>query len=274
MPEYFPVGSHLRVSHSLRNPLTWVSPTHPYTIASHPSDNEVRLMVRETKFKLASSPNSSFSSGQFSVSGPYPSIDDTVFNTARKVLIITGGAGLSFGAAVYRGLRINGINEIKLIWIVKSKTELPALHMLGVGRNVSVFVTGRASKNRSAVDDDFDLELEDLLEEDENGATKDAFELLSEAEEEDFDDLMDGATLAVGEAVATASAKNELPDISIHKGRPVLSTEIREFFGDAEIAAGNNWVMACGPEGLVNDAKKWTEKQSTDLIFHGEKYVM
>jgi predicted ferric reductase len=277
MPEYFPVGSHLRVSHSLRNPLTWISPTHPYTIASHPSDNEVRLMVRETRFKLASSPNSSFSSGQFSVSGPYPSIDDTMFNTARKVLIITGGAGLSFGAAVYRGLKINGINEVKLIWIIKAKSELPALQMLGVGSSVSVFVTGRASKNSLAAGDDFDLELEDLLEEDENVTAKDAFELLSEAEEDGLDDLVDSATLIAGEdaaAVTLAEGKDELPGISVHKGRPVLATEIKEFFSDTEIAAGKNWVVACGPEGLVNDAKKWTEKQSTDLIFHGEKYVM
>lgn len=278
MPEYFPVGSHLRVSHSLRNPLTWISPTHPYTIASHPSDSEVRLLVRETKFKFAPSPNSSFGSGQVSVSGPYSSIDDTVFNTAHQVLIITGGAGLSFGAAVYRGLKINGINEVKLIWIVKAKSELSALQMLGVDSNVSVFVTGRASKNRSATaDDDFDLELEDLLEEDNDGTAKDAFELLSEAEEEGFDDFVSSATLTPGEAATSFTSikdKNELSGISIHKGRPVLSTEIKEFFSDAEIAAGNSWVVACGPEGLVNDAKKWTEKQSTDLIFHGEKYVM
>lgn len=275
MPEYFSVGSHLRLSFSLRNPLSWLLPTHPYTIASHPSENDIRLLVRETKFKLASSPNSSFNSGIFSVSGPYSSIDDTLLNTARKVLIVSGGVGLSFGAAIYKGLKINGTNQVKLIWIIKAKTELPALQMLGIDRNVSVFVTGRASKNRSAIpEDDFDLELEDLLDEEEEGTTKDTFELLGNTNNTSFDDSPQTSTFMANEVGASSETKDEKIEINIYKGRPVIATEMQKFFSESDFAIGHNWVVACGPENLVKDAEKWTKKQHTNLIFHGEKYVM
>lgn len=110
MPTYFSMGSHIRVSLPLSNFRAWINPTHPYTVASLPEDSEVRLLVREAKFKI------NYGS-KLSITGPYPSVASDIFAKANRVLIVAGGSGLSYGASVYRGLEERGVS-VKLIWMV------------------------------------------------------------------------------------------------------------------------------------------------------------
>lgn len=266
LPDYFYIGSHIRLSKPLTSPLTWITPSHPFTIASHPSDDNVKLLVRESSFKLKD--------GDFySLSGPFPTANTALFNSARKVLIFAGGSGLSFGAAVYRGLQINANADVKLIWMTKSKGELPALKLLGV-EEASVYITGRLgamSELSEAGPDDSEFELEDLL--DDEDEPEDMFEtFVSDGSYGKDEGDFQNSTSASGSSTEHDYIKSS-SRIQIHKGRPDLRTEATMFFSDSDIEKPGTWVIACGPEGLVKEVANWAKKFS-NVQFHGEKYVM
>lgn len=266
LPDYFHIGSHIRLSRPLSSPWTWITPSHPYTIASQPSDDDVKLLVRECSFKLADN-------SEYSLIGPFPTVDSALFNTARKVLIFAGGSGLSFGAAVYRGLQMNANAEVKLVWLIKNKAELPALELLQV-EEASVYVTGRLRAQGETLDgSEYHLELEDLLDEEAEGdhvfkMTEDEDD---EAENHGESSESSNSTLISGTSEFTP--KLEPSRIKLHKGRPDLRTEATEFFLETDINDPGTWVIACGPEGLVKEVGNWAKKHS-NIQFHGEKYVM
>lgn len=259
VPDYFLIGSHVRLSKPLTSPLTWVTPSHPYTIASHPSDDSVKLLVREFKYQLVSNENCS-------LTGPFPTVSSSLFNSAKKVLIFAGGSGLSFGAAVYRGLQINATAEVKLIWMIRSKAEIAALELLEIDA-ADVFVTGRIRALAAPSGGDSDFELEDLLDEEEDE--------VNDASESHFV----GNSSAEGESPNSPSLSEPEFDqkdssrIRIHKGRPDLRNEAMEYFSEADLKDSGSWVIACGPEGLVKEIRRWSRKQP-NIQFHGEKYVM
>lgn len=258
MPDYFLIGSHVRLSKPLKSPLTWVTPSHPYTIASHPSDDSVKLLVREFKYQLV---NSEYCS----LTGPFPTVKASLFNSAKKVLIFSGGSGLSFGAAVYRGLQINASAEVKLIWMIKSKAEIAALELLEIDA-ADVFVTGRIRALAAPSGGDSDFELEDLLDEEEE---------VNDALESHFVDnrSAEGESSISASISETEADQKESSRIRVHKGRPDLRNETMEYFSEADLKDPGTWVIACGPEGLVKEIGRWARKQP-NIQFHGEKYVM
>lgn len=255
LPDFFYIGSHIRLSRPLISPLAWITPSHPYTIASHPSEDSVRLLVREGSFKLKDQL-------QYSLSGPFPTVSTALFK-AKRVLIFAGGTGLSFGAAVYHGLRINA--EVKLVWMTKHKTEVAALELLDI-HEASVYVTGRLNATMQGLagegTDDYDLELEDLLKENDE---IDTFDTEYSTDKEDF---LDSTTLS---GSSTEPHKGSSPMITIHKGRPDLLNEAQLFLSESDKCG--TWIIACGPEGLVTTVGNWAKKYP-NVQFHGEKYVM
>lgn len=246
LPEYFHIGSHVRLSPPLNSPWAWILPSHPYTIASHPSDDCVKLLAREHRLKISSR-------SSWTLSGPFPTVNPALFATAKTVLILAGGSGLSFGGAVYRGLRLAGNADVKLIWMIRSKDEIGALHELEIDE-ATVYITGRQTH---VLEGDSDYELDDLLDEDEQdlGGESSSSTLISQTDEEQIMNL----------------PKN----IEVQKGRPDLLGEAINFFGETGVTMTPNgsWLIACGPEGLVEETQTFAKKHP-DIQFHGEKYVL
>ncbi|KAA8917817.1 hypothetical protein TRICI_000019 [Trichomonascus ciferrii] len=239
LPDYFDIGSHIRLSPgSLWHPKSWISPTHPYTIASLPSDEDIKLLIRRGKL---------FDSGseQFTLSGPFSSkTSQTIFKEAarhKNVAVFAGGTGLSFAAPIVRQLLSEG-STVKLVWIIRDRSDYPALQSLGLTdvKDVSVYITGRTSKSNYKELDDIDFVLDD-----------------EEEEGYEIDDLM-------------LDEEDELQ--ALHHGRPDFSLITEGFFNGPPEA---NWVVSCGPPSLVNDVQKWahqTKKSSVQFI--GEKYAL
>lgn len=298
LPAYFPVGTHVRVSQPLRTLAAWTHATHPYTVASLPEDGEVRLLVRELKFKIGAG-------DELAVLGPFPSAAaaSEIYARARRVLVFAGGSGLSYGAAVCRGLELRGV-DVQLVWMVRSRAEITALGLLEVA-NAEVYVTGggntrylnkQPSGDATGVDDA--LELEELLDEEED--VEDYFEedtvvpatptTPTSGEfvigDDDKEDLSDGEapgsssrhTLVSENSSSTLASKGPpvahgLGGVRIHRGRPDFRLIADEYFRGAADNEDGSWVVACGPEGLVNQAQKWA-KQYSSVEFFGEKYVL
>ncbi|ANB11321.1 Aim14p [Sugiyamaella lignohabitans] len=166
MPDYFPAGSHIRLGkRSLWSPLSWLEPTHPYTIASLSSDEaNIRLLIRKTNFTIQNgvhytisgpfasriaqelSPSTSSSSDGGADSGVgYKAVGDG----ARKVVVFAGGSGLSFAAPLVRELSSMGI-AYRLIWITRDKTDLKALELLEISA-ADVYITGNNPNSSSNV---------------------------------------------------------------------------------------------------------------------------
>lgn len=239
LPDYFDIGSHIRLSAgSLWHPKSWISPTHPYTIASLPSDEDVKLLIRRGKL---------FDSGseQFTLSGPFSSkTSHTIFKeetTHKNVVVFAGGSGLSFAAPIVRRLASED-NTVKLVWLIRDRSDYPALQALQLSdmKDVSVYITGSSNKSNYKELDDMDFVLDD---EEEMGYETDDMML------DDEDELQ-----------------------ILHHGRPNFSLVTEGFFnGPPE----SNWVVSCGPSSLVNDVQKWVrETKKSSVQFIGEKYAL
>lgn len=312
MPEYFPTSSHVRVSLPIRNPKAWLNPTHPYSIASLPSDLEVRLLVRESTFAIESGT-------KLSVTGPFSAVDSEVYANTEQTLIIAGGSGLSFAAPLYRWLEQKGGN-VKLVWLVRRKSEVTALGLLEVEK-ADVYITNGLSKfNQHTIDNRFskqkngleeEIEMNDLLEEHDddsdgfldelddgffeepNTAVSSTNQSKTSFEEVGTDNVMSSSskshssggtpsrqnsitTLANSRGINTSGTQPSLASslplkgIKIRNGRADFGMISKEFFGNS--VGLEKWVIACGPEGLVDTARQVATGQG--LMFYGEKYSM
>lgn len=265
LPPSFSVGSHVRVAPSaLTSVWAWLLPTHPYTIASLPSDDRVCLLVRRSRAK------SSMTDHEWTLTGPYATLEPEFFGSARQVLIIAGGSGLSFAAPVYRQLKRQAVSaaaavNVKLVWVVRDRTELDVLPQLGLD-TVSVYITGNKTH---LVPGDEDFELEDLLDEDEN----------AEEEECPLDEgtgESSSSTLIAQPDGEDVSAEGYAKRVQVHRGRPDLPGLATDFFGRDPLWSvgdgGAAWVVACGPGGLVAEARRYCS--GSGLQFHGESYAL
>lgn len=159
LPDYFDICSHVRIGKVLWNPLTWIRPTHPYTVASLPSDEDVKLLVRNSRFQLLDGMTCS-------VMGPFASLDSQVINT-KQAILFAGGSGLSFAAPLLRGLELRGA-QVFLMWIIRDKGDLQALEKLDVDPkfNVVIYITGENNEYTDTINSgekDEDLEFQELL---------------------------------------------------------------------------------------------------------------
>lgn len=68
------------------------------------------------------------------------------------------------------------------------------------------------------------------------------------------------------------SPLNSLKGIKIYRGRPDFRLISNEYFR-SDIDGEGSWVVACGPEGLVDQVETWANKYS-NINFFGEKYVL
>lgn len=125
---------------------------HPYTIASLPTDETVKLIVRNGRFPLISnkrylvtgafeprlafmqkpgkpgSPASHSVRGNTFLSSGALSLSRLSFEiSARRVLMCVGGSAISFALPLLRILNFNGVT-VKLMWVVRDFRDLKVLH--------------------------------------------------------------------------------------------------------------------------------------------------
>lgn len=125
---------------------------HPYTIASLPTDETVKLIVRNGRFPLISnkrylvtgafeprlafmqkpgkpgSPVSHSVRGNTFLSSGALSLSRLSFEiSARRVLMCVGGSAISFALPLLRILNFNGVT-VKLMWVVRDFRDLKVLH--------------------------------------------------------------------------------------------------------------------------------------------------
>lgn len=258
LPQHFPAGSHIRLQPEGRwfHPLRWFSPTHPYTVASLDSDDELLLLVRRTRLDL-------HHGAQYQVVGPYvnnvsalPSEMDASTLSERKVLIIAGGSGLSMAAPLKRYWDLNSI-EARIVWVVRIRSDVPALNLLHLTSDFVVYVTGESSPTQRqpvvnpAFKHDEEIELEDLLQ---------------NHDDKHFgvDGLDDEDDLNFGDKSETSA------QIPIIYGRPNFDKALEGFVDP--LSHSSALVVGCGPSSLVSDVKKWARREN--LPFIGEVYSL
>lgn len=234
LPATFEIGSHLRLSMPLHLPKTWLEPSHPYTIASLPEDDEIHLVVRRTRFELQSR--------EYAIAGPFHApLDISEF---ARVIVIAGGSGFALLPPITRRASQLGI-EAKAVWVVKTDAETSVLDHLPVDK-CSVYITGESQYDNDTSQPqpipDEELELEDL------------------AGDGDREGLLD-------------RAKPSRPRDGITKhfqGRPSIDDLVEGFYDPS--SATVTGVIACGPETLTRDVQVWAN--SRGCTFFAETFAI
>lgn len=238
-------SSHIRLSnYSKKNPLTYLLPTHPFTIASSPFETSIKLVVKKTNLTL-------FPNIQYSISDPYPSLHSNFFKTAENVLLIAGGSGISYSLGLYQNLVSNNSTNVTMIWILRNRADLWILDHFKI-KKIDIFITSEISKT----DDDYAGEDEQLLESlDTLDIEDDGFEL-EDLNNDPFDDINE-IDISHG------------PMKTIKFGRPTLNQYancVNQF------DKANNWVISCGTKSLNNDCAKWAD--TLKVRFHSEIFEL
>jgi hypothetical protein len=272
LPDYFPEGAHIRISRPLWSPWTWITPSHPYTVASLYSDGEVKLLIRQTRFRLDTR-------SLYSLTGPFsPTLSQDVVPSADKTLVFAGGSGISFAAPLVRALQLRGA-QCKLVWIVREKSDLDVLDMLDINA-ANVYITGtnpssgtysdilgdRVHNNGETLKEvDDEIEFEELLNSDDDDDDDDMTPPVEGAEE-------DSASHKLKDSTPSSSEENIPGKIEIIYGRPQFSQAAGDFISEQDRGSTRVWAVACGPRLLVQDVEKWAKKER--IQFTGEKYFL
>lgn len=232
---YFLPAAHLRISnYSKQSILTYILPTHPFTISSLPGESSVKLIVKKTSLTLTSNT-------QYSISEPYPSLHSNFFKTAENVLLVAGGSGISYALGLYQSLASNNFTNMTLIWILRSKSDLWILDHFPI-RKIDIYITSEAQKT----DDDY-AEAEQLLDDLGN----------DELELQDIDPFND------------SNEADNVPIKTMKFGRPNLNL----YAGCVnQFDKANNWVISCGTRSLNKDCSEWAS--SLKVRFHSEIYEL
>lgn len=276
LPEFFVPASHIRVSRTLRNPLTWISSTHPYTISSLPSDDHVELIARPTKFSLAHAAAGT----QFSVYGPFESLPDDFFSTANRVLVFAGGAGISYALPVVQTLAKAGISH-KLVWVLRNKAGVSEIESRLSETSTDIYITGQdpfqgegvvyakdAEGTAGLLSEE--MEMEEIGQDDEGRERDELDDLLSEDEGSSSQDSTKGAHKNKGKDQDNGK-REAAHSITYHDGRPQPADTASAFFLNRSAPEGK-WILACGPNGLVKTAEQAAKK--TGVRFCNETYSM
>lgn len=254
VPETFEPGCHIRISPYRRlNPLYWLLPSHPFTVASLPSDSKVDLLIAESShprsFKLELG-------APYTIINQYtPAVPRTCLKKAKRVCIICGGSGISFGLPLYRYFKeVYPVEFLQFAWLVKDKYQLGILEKLTCASSFDgssdfhIYITKNVENMVEAdqAEPDLEFELESLSHEqlDENGAI-----------------LNDGV----------ASAGSKLKAASVNIGRRIdWVTDLSHFVEKSLV--DDTWMIACGPTTLIESAREYAADNG--INFASEIYAL
>lgn len=246
LPKVFYPGSHLRLSRKISHVFSWIYPSHPYTIVSSASEsNSVSLVVRKTAFPI-------IINKEYSLMGPFQSLSLNFFQTAENLCILCGGSGISLGIPIYnhfKHINRHSGTVVKLLWVTKNGSDLYVLEDLKVS-GIEVYLTQdeRGDSSKSGGDADFE---QFLLGDD-------------ELRHDDLDENLSD------EDVFIHSDTRE--DNIIHYGsRPNLRNAFGKTLSSTPDNA-NKWVVACGPNSLIKDGRKFAKDMKVQ--FFQEVYSM
>lgn len=231
-------GSHLRISkHKKTNPLYWLTPTKPYTIASLPDENQVDLIVREKAVPYVTV-------GEYTVVDVYNTVSPSFLYDSQRVAIVVGGSGISFGLGVFKFLQARNLEYLKFIWLVKDKDDLHILNHCNVDVNdIEVYVT------RSFPDDDTQTKSHDTNNNNSNSSA--------------FDDI-DFELENMDESGALLSNDPKMPP-NIHFGKRLdWQVDLAHFIETH--ALENTWLVCCGPESLLKDGQNYANQNYCNFV--------
>lgn len=266
LQSYYKPGSHLRISNPLYDPSTWFQSSHPYTIASLASDDNLLLVIRKTRYAIKLRK-------MYAITGPYGSIPQTFFQDVtrglvKRTLFVAGGSGIAFTAPIMRHLLLHGI-PVKLIWAIRDVNEVQILDTLGltkaalVDNQVEVYVTRSGHYGKPLwyiTNDDDNLSID--VDEDccGGGDVNQTTPLVQE--------------ISGDKRVISYSAEPSLYSRIIFNSRPVLNLRIKSWlqgvpidgnecccldrlmmFGPTDTAG--QWVLASGTETLIRETEAW-----------------
>ncbi|KAK9323177.1 hypothetical protein V1517DRAFT_367121 [Lipomyces orientalis] len=256
-PKYFSPGAHVRIAPTHRMSRLWfLAASHPYTIASLASDEEsVRLIVKPGKrFQLSDD-------DKCIIYGPYPSVIYDEFadreqtaQRSRRIVVITGGVGISFAAPIVTSLRRTRSN-VKLLWAVRSKEDINLLKILGLG-DVDVFISPEAV---SEIEDTFLPETGELS----DGKSLSTFE-------EESVEL--SSNLSNEDLHYVSSSNNFIKhrNINVIYKRMNIEEELRAFRDSFDAGLGSDsssmYVISCGSRKLVSECSRWGKKLGAKVI--------
>lgn len=256
LPETFEPGCHIRISPYRRiNPLYWLLPSHPFTVASLLSDQRVDLIIAENRhprsFRLE------LGSGYTVINHYNPAVPQSCLLGAKRVSIVCGGSGISFGLPLYRYFKeIHPVEYLHLIWLVRDKHQLKILEdslrdsSFDGSSEFHIFITRNPDSMEQEQQEeelpDLEFELESLNPEqlDENGA------------------INSSATLSAGLKIKAAS---------INMGRRInWATDLSQFVDNSHL--DSTWLLTCGPETLIESGRQYAADNS--INFASEIYAL
>lgn len=195
-------SSHIRINivHDSiwKKILYWIIPlTHPFTVISLPNDPDTfKLLVRNGNFPLKQG-YKYYVTGSFESNLKFLQIDTqtNAYNTsalvrnqiltlsshnstrsslhytvnAKKVLIVVGGSGISFGLPLLHILNNNGCN-VRLIWVTRDYRDLNLLNFFNKNsmQGLEIFITGNVNNDQDIEIDYFEPDDIDNNENNEN----------------------------------------------------------------------------------------------------------
>ena len=250
LPDFFNPSSHIRLSaYRKLNPLYWILPSHPYTLATLPSDEIVELIVNEHTVPQFNTSSFVVELGySYTIQNPHnPSVPDVCLQNANRIAIVCGGSGIAFGLPLFRFFKsMKNISYLRLVWLTKNSSQLSIITKSDSFRalisedgkidNLDIYLTNKTTAPTSSGTEgtENDIELED-------------FELNTA---EDLTEYKKLCNITEGE-------------------RMDWTTELSSL---VEEDTSKTWLLACGPEGLVTDGKYYAN--ANGIHFASEVYTL
>ncbi|AQZ15366.1 AIM14 (YGL160W) [Zygosaccharomyces parabailii] len=254
LPDQFEPACHIRVSPYTRlHPLYWLFPSHPFTVASLPSDTAVDLIVAESRHPK---------SFKFEMGAPYtvinkydPAIPRLCLESAKRVAIVCGGSGVSFGLPLYRYFKeIRPVEYVQFIWLVKDVyqlkviDELASVNSLDGSKDCHAFITRIAENDNTAHEAEQDLEFE-------------------------LESMTQGISNEDGTLVNSSNGQpvSNFKFASLNFGRRIdWATDLSQFVEPASI--DNTWLLTCGPSSLIESGRQYAADNG--IYFASEVYAL
>ncbi|KAG7662701.1 AIM14 [[Candida] subhashii] len=253
-------ASHIRLNYSMSNIRSWTNATHPFTLANISDDNNnLILIVKKTSFVF--DPMQSYL-----LTGPYPALPSPFFNSAKLVNIVCGGSGISFALPIYRYFKVCNPNAtVKLVWCIRNKVDTFIIHQLDI-EGIQVFITSTIGQDSPVSSSP-------------STPSNSSFEPIEQVvDDEHTQGLLQDGEDGIELQELKNDDNNEPPTVeksastTFHVGRPkldeVFAIEDPTLVEDKR----NSWVIACGPDTLIADAKEWSKEHEYQFYF--EKYEM
>lgn len=284
----FTPGAHVRISTPLYTPSTWFHSSHPYTVASLPYGDHLKLVVRKTQFPVKLRQT-------YSLYGPFNSLPNDFLQLVRnggvsRALFVIGGSGIAFGVPVFRFLKTMGV-RVKLLWAIKDIRDTTVLSQLDLTRkdleNVEIYIspkriTGLELKSKTSID--FFLDYARPPNEDEN---------LSVSIEDDYCYGSETTPLRPNAKSSTTTSyasfddgdhhNNNNPNPTVLNHRLTLNNRLKYWLWGLSINENECscldyvvntepehlrgcWVISSGANDLVNETKSWAHDNGFSFL--------